>query len=54
VLAFHDDLSRSKGTRHMVEAALAAGLPVFLFTSHSKPHQVTGATGGLFSALEKT
>jgi len=31
VLAFHDDLSRSKGTRDMVKQARKAGIPVLLF-----------------------
>ena len=33
VLAFHDDLQHSKGTGHMVDIALRAGLPVFLYTT---------------------
>ena len=31
VLAFHPDLSRSKGTKHMVEIARKAGVPVEVF-----------------------
>ena len=34
VLAHHDDIRRSKGTKHMCEIALNAGVPVLLF-SHS-------------------
>ena len=30
ILAFHDDLSKSKGTKNMVEQALNAGLPVWI------------------------
>lgn len=29
VLAFHDDLASSKGTKDMVDASLAAGVPVY-------------------------
>jgi hypothetical protein len=29
VVAFHDDLLRSKGTRHCINAAIRAGLPVY-------------------------
>src|SRR5574338_573587 len=32
VVAFHDNLADSKGTRHMVEIADAAGVPVYAFT----------------------
>ena len=32
VLAFHSDIEKSKGTKHMVTIALEAGIPVFLYT----------------------
>jgi hypothetical protein len=32
VLAFHPDLSKSKGTRDMVQRAAQAGVPVHIFT----------------------
>jgi len=32
VLAFHPDLSKSKGTKDMVNRAAQAGVPVFIFT----------------------
>lgn len=31
VIAFHPDLSQSKGTKHMVEIARAAGIPVEVY-----------------------
>lgn len=34
VIAFHDDLSKSKGTRDMIDQAKRAGLPVYL-VSHA-------------------
>ena len=34
VIAFHDDLSVSVGTKDMVDIANAAGLPVRLYNSH--------------------
>lgn len=36
VLAFHDDLLSSKGTRNMVNQAVKAGIPVILHDSHGK------------------
>ena len=33
VLAFSDDLANSRGTKHMVDIALRARLPVFLYTT---------------------
>jgi argininosuccinate synthase len=30
VLAFHNDLENSKGTKHMVKIALESGVPVYL------------------------
>lgn len=36
VLAFHDDLENSKGTKDMVGRAMKADLPVILYT-HKKP-----------------
>jgi hypothetical protein len=33
VLAFHADLASSKGTKHLVELAQAAGVEVRIFTS---------------------
>jgi len=33
VLAFHDDIVSSKGTKNMVNQAVAAGIPVLLVTS---------------------
>lgn len=32
VLAFHDDLASSKGTRHMVETAKRQGFPVYIIS----------------------
>ena len=31
VLAFHNNIKRSKGTKNMVEIAMAAGIPVHIF-----------------------
>lgn len=36
VLAFHDDLSRSRGTKDAVEEARRRGIPVKVVGSHSK------------------
>jgi hypothetical protein len=33
VLAFHPDITQSKGTKHMVGIAEAAGVPVKVFTA---------------------
>lgn len=41
VLAFHDDLSRSKGTAHMVKIAQAAGVETLLV---AHPKQAEGLT----------
>lgn len=44
VWAFHDDLEHSKGTKHMVNAAHKARIPVTIFTSHSKPRHLAPAS----------
>ena len=36
VLAFHDDLERSKGTRHTVTEAMRRGIHVIVYTSQSE------------------
>lgn len=36
VWAFHDDIAKSKGARGMIQMAVAAGVPTFLF-SHAEP-----------------
>lgn len=36
VLAFHDDLDGSKGTKHMVGIARKAGIPVHIFTTNGE------------------
>lgn len=41
VVAFHNDIAQSKGTKHMVETARAAGVPVEVRTC---PHRKDGAT----------
>ena len=43
VLAFHDDLSNSKGTAHMVKIAKAAGVPVQIITQRSFGAAAKGA-----------
>jgi hypothetical protein len=37
VLAFHDDISSSVGTKDMIRQALASKVPVVLYTSNSQP-----------------
>ena len=32
VLAFHDDIEKSKGTKHMISIALKASIPVYVIT----------------------
>jgi adenine/guanine phosphoribosyltransferase-like PRPP-binding protein len=34
VLAFHDDFSSSKGTKHCVECAMKIGIPIRIFGDH--------------------
>lgn len=36
VIAFHEDLSRSKGTRNMIDLAKKASIPVNLYSSTSR------------------
>ena len=39
VLAFHDNLDASRGTKHMVEIARASGIPTFVFKHRSRVSQ---------------
>jgi hypothetical protein len=41
VLAFHDDLSNSKGTKNMVNQAVKAGIPVIHHTSTGQRKVIT-------------
>lgn len=43
VLAFHDDLGGSKGTRDMVNQALRAGIETWLHTTYADPKQIAKA-----------
>jgi hypothetical protein len=40
VLAFHDNLERSKGTKDMVKIAQNANIPVNLYTTKNTPHRL--------------
>lgn len=37
VFAFHNDIRNARGTKDMVERSRKRGLPVFVFSEHSKP-----------------
>lgn len=37
VLAFHDDIEKSKGTKHMVGLARGMGIPVAIISNHVAP-----------------
>lgn len=37
VLAFHDNIRQSKGTKDMINAALETGVTVVLFSTHNDP-----------------
>jgi hypothetical protein len=41
VLAFHDDIVGSKGTRDMVNRAVKLGIPIILHDSYGKRKSVT-------------
>lgn len=41
VLAFHDNLASSKGTRDCVKRALKAKIPVYLFNSKGESSEIT-------------
>jgi len=41
ILAFHDDLTGSKGTRDMVKQALKAGIPIRLYKSNGNYSEIT-------------
>lgn len=45
VVAFHDDLPNSKGTKDCVEKALRKGVPVLLFNSKGRTTQLGSGEG---------
>lgn len=50
VMAFHEDISQSKGTKHMINAARKANISVWLFTSNTVTYYPSEVQGGLFGS----
>lgn len=41
VVAFHNNINNSKGTKDMINAALEAGIPIKLYSENSEPLLIT-------------